>query len=42
MAKTTKQTKTKAEKKPVSKADFISRRWRGSGPAPLLKKSNRR
>ena len=38
MAKRTKQTKTKVEKKPVTRADFIEQKWRGSGPPPLLKK----
>jgi len=29
-------------KKPVSRADFIERRWRPSTTPPLLKKSKRR
>jgi len=43
MAKTTKTPpKTKVEKKPVSRADFIERRWRGAGPAPLTKTTKNR
>jgi len=33
--------KKPAEKKPVSRGDFIKKRWRGTG-SPPLKKSNRR
>jgi len=36
MAKTKK--KPTAEKKPKTRSDFIARKWRGGGTAPLIRK----
>ena len=38
MAKGSTQKKKAATKKPKTRADFISQKWRGTGTAPLLKK----
>ena len=38
MPKGSTQKKPTATEKPQTRADFIERRWRGTGPPPLKKK----